>query len=118
VASAFEERYPGEAAPRLGWGGRTSDALVDMFEAFNASVMPGQDPAMLATHAVRLRCQEMLLQMPTTVEQDLQVLEGLKAGEGEAGEAAKQVGSSDRARLVLAVEFRARKKALLQHMLA
>ena len=115
MASAFEERYPGEAAPRLGWGGRTSDALVDMFEAFNASVMPGQDSAMLATHAVRLRCQDMLLQMPTTVEQDLQVLEGLKAG--ESGEAAEQVGSSDRARLVLAVEFRARKKALLQHML-
>jgi hypothetical protein len=103
VADAFAERAgPGEAAPRLGWGGRVSDALVDMLEHFNRQIMSEQDPSQLAAHAVKLRCQEMLLGFPTTAEQDMELLE---AEEG-----------SDRFKL--AVEFRLRKKAILRHMLS
>lgn len=63
--------------------------------------MPDKDPSELAAHAVKLRCQEMLVALPTTAEQDLELI--------EAG------GGSDR--FQLAVEFRLRKKAILKHML-
>ena len=73
-----------------------------MLEHFNRQIMSEQDPSQLAAHAVKLRCQEMLLGFPTTAEQDMELLE---AEEG-----------SDRFKL--AVEFRLRKKAILRHMLS
>lgn len=100
VADALTRRLSGEGPPRLGWGATVTGGLLDLFEYFNAMIMPGKDPSELASHAVALRCQELLLQFPTTAEEDLALLES----------------SQGSARLKLAVEFRLRKKAILQHM--
>ena len=88
---------------RLGWGGRVSNALVDMFEAFCGQILPGEDPMDVATHAIRVRCEEMLASFPTTAGEDLEALES--------------AGEEMSARQKLATEFRLRKKAILQHML-
>ena len=88
---------------RLGWGGRVSNALVDMFEVFCGQILPGEDPMDVATHAIRVRCEEMLASFPTTAGEDLEALES--------------AGEEMSARQKLATEFRLRKKAILQHML-
>jgi len=103
LADAFTERAEtDEAAPRVGWGGGVSGPLMDLFEHLNMQIMPERDAGELATHAVKLRCEEMLLGLRTTAEDDMALLE---TGRG-----------SDR--LKLAVEFRLRKKAILTHMLS
>jgi histone-lysine N-methyltransferase SETD3 len=103
-ASALAERAAGGAAGlqiRVGWHGRVSDELVEMLTTFNRQIMPDRaDPLELAAHAVKVRCGELLASFATSAEEDLAMLEG------EKGEL------SDRARL--AVEFRLRKKAILQ----
>ena len=103
-ASALAERAAGGAAGmqiRVGWHGRVSDELVEMLTTFNRQIMPDRaDPLELAAHAVKVRCGELLASFATSAEEDLAMLED------EKGEL------SDRARL--AVEFRLRKKAILQ----
>jgi hypothetical protein len=101
VADAFERRAGPGIELRLGWGGRVSDALVDMLVYFNRQVMPDEEPGKMAAHAVKVRCSELLTAFATTPEQDLDLLE---RGEGTH-------------RFKLAVEYRLRKKAILQHFM-
>ena len=108
IADQFEQRerarYGGESHHgRLGWAGRVSQALVDMFELFCKQIMPDEDPEQMATHAIRIRCEEMLVAFPSTANDDLESLEN--------------AGDEMSARARLATEFRLRKKAILQHFL-
>ena len=66
---------PEESAPRLGYGGQCSEYLVTMFERFNKEVAPEEDPHALAAHAVRLRCEELLLSYPTNLAEDMELLD-------------------------------------------
>lgn len=103
IEASIRTFAPEESAPRLGYGGQCSEYLVTMFERFNKEVAPEEDPHALAAHAVRLRCEELLLSYPTNLAEDMELLDAPE-------------GSSSR-RFKLAVEFRLRKKAILQHML-
>ena len=80
-----------------------SQALVDMFELFCKQIMPDEDPEQMATHAIRIRCEEMLVAFPSTANDDLEAMEN--------------AGDEMSARARLATEFRLRKKAILQHFL-
>ena len=80
----------------------------------------------MASLAVRVRCDELLTQMPTSPETDLEWLEQTAvaettgedqadpSSEGETNKASKTVALE---RKKLAVEYRLRKKGLLMHFI-
>ena len=114
VAAAFAKRAGPGLELRLGWGGRVSDVLVDMLVYFNKQIMPDDDPQAMAAHAVRVRCSELVAALPTSAEEDLAWLEE-RSGRKE-NEADREACRRDERRK-LAVEYRLRKKALLQHFI-
>jgi histone-lysine N-methyltransferase SETD3 len=112
VASLFARRAGPGVELRLGWGGRVADVLVDMLVYFNKQIMPDDDPHTMAAHAVRVRCSELVAAFPTSAEEDLAWLEK----QSRASDAdAETRGRNERRKL--AVEYRLRKKALLQHFI-
>ena len=114
VAAAFAKRAGPGLELRLGWGGRVSDVLVDMLVYFNKQIMPDDDPQAMAAHAVRVRCSELVAALPTSAEEDLAWLE--KRSGRKENEADCEARRRDERRK-LAVEYRLRKKALLQHFI-
>ena len=114
VAAAFARRAGPGLELRLGWGGRVSDVLVDMLVYFNKQIMPDDDPQAMAAHAVRVRCSELIAALPTSAEEDLAWLE--KRSGRKENEADCEARRRDERRK-LAVEYRLRKKALLQHFI-
>ena len=133
VADAFSARsaigkHSGQPSDelRLGWGGRVAATLVDMLVYFNKQIMPEKDSEAMASLAVRVRCDELLTQMPTSPETDLEWLEQTAvaettgedqadpSSEGETNKASKTVALE---RKKLAVEYRLRKKGLLMHFI-
>ena len=100
----------------MGWGGRVADVLVDMLVYFNKQIMPDDDPQKMAAHAVRVRCSELVAALPTAAEEDLAWLEKQNARRDGAGDEGEESRRRDERRK-LAVEYRLRKKALLQHFI-
>ena len=116
VAAAFAKRAGLGLELRLGWGGRVADVLVDMLVYFNKQIMPDEDPQAMAAHAVRVRCSELVAALPTAAEEDLAWLEKQNARRDGAGDDGEESRRREERRK-LAVEYRLRKKALLQHFI-
>ena len=116
VAAAFANKAGPGVELRMGWGGRVADVLVDMLVYFNKQIMPDDDPQKMAAHAVRVRCSELIAALPTAAEEDLAWLEKQNARREGAGDDGEESRRRDERRK-LAVEYRLRKKALLQHFI-
>ena len=116
VAAAFANKAGPGVELRMGWGGRVADVLVDMLVYFNKQIMPDDDPQKMAAHAVRVRCSELVAALPTAAEEDLAWLEKQNARREGAGDDGEESRRRDERRK-LAVEYRLRKKALLQHFI-
>ena len=116
VAAAFANKAGPGVELRMGWGGRVADVLVDMLVYFNKQIMPDDDPQKMAAHAVRVRCSELVAALPTAAEEDLAWLEKQNARREGAGATARRADGGTRGD-PLAVEYRLRKKALLQHFI-
>ena len=112
VAAAFANKAGPGVELRMGWGGRVADVLVDMLVYFNKQIMPDDDPHTMAAHAVRVRCSELVAAFPTSAEEDLAWLEKQSRASDADAETRRR-----NERRKLAVEYRLRKKALLQHFI-
>lgn len=83
--------------PSVGWKTDYDEALWLMFRHFTKALMPDENADHIVLHAIKKRCEEMLMSMRTTIEED----EKLFSAEDTPP------------RLRLAVEFRLYKKCLL-----
>ena len=83
--------------PSVGWKTDYDEALLLMFRHFTKALMPDENADHIVLHAIKKRCEEMLMSMRTTIEED----EKLFSAEDTPP------------RLRLAVEFRLYKKCLL-----
>jgi histone-lysine N-methyltransferase SETD3 len=87
--------------PSVGWTTSYDEALWLMFRHFSQALMPDENPDHYVMHAIKKRCEEILLSMKTTIEED----EALFSAEDTPR------------RLRLAVEYRLYKKCILVRQL-
>jgi len=83
--------------PSVGWKMDYDEALWEMFRHFTRALMPTERADVIVRHAINKRCEEVLLSMPTTIEEDEMIFSNEQTPP----------------RLKLAAEFRMYKKALL-----
>ena len=83
--------------PSVGWKMDYDEALWMMFRHFTQALMPQEHADHIVMHAIKKRCEELLISMPTTIEEDEKIFSDENTPK----------------RLKLAAEFRMYKKALL-----
>lgn len=83
--------------PSVGWKTDYDEALWLMFRHFTQALMPDENADQIVLHAIKKRCEDLLMSMRTTIEEDEKLFSD----------------PNTPARLRLAVEFRLYKKCLL-----